>query len=211
MGETPGLNIIVAIVVAFAPVRVWASHDVCFRAIDQAAAHSAVPRDILLALARTETGRGANGDPWPWSVNLEGEGIVFQSETEVVRFAQKARAAGRLSFDVGCFQVNYRWHGDQFASLRDMIDPTQNALYAAEFLARLYDEMGSWPRAAAAYHSRTPRYAKLYQQRFEAQLARGGTVPDPAPEVARAPNPFPLLISSAGTRAPGSLVALQNR
>jgi soluble lytic murein transglycosylase-like protein len=65
-------------------------------------------------------------------------------------------ARGARSYDVGCFQINYRWHGQHFASLDQMFDPDANAAYAARFLSELYAEFGDWSRAAGAYHSRTP-------------------------------------------------------
>ncbi|MEY8882549.1 hypothetical protein [Donghicola sp. XS_ASV15] len=46
-------------------------------------------------------------------------------------------AGGTTSIDVGCMQVNYRWHGEGFSSLEDMFDPAANTAYAAEFLTRL--------------------------------------------------------------------------
>lgn len=189
-----------------------ASYDLCQRAVVRASETVGVPRNVLMALARTETGRGPNGDPWPWSINREGEGFVFQSQAEALQFARASAATGRTSFDTGCFQVNYRWHRDAFESLEQMLDPVANAIYAARFLARLYDEKGSWPDAAAAYHSRTPRYANAYRTRFLAQLARIGDAP-PAPVrvAALAVNRFPLLQQRDGSAAPGSLVKLQDR
>ena len=65
-------------------------------------------------------------------------------------------AAGRRSFDVGCFQINYHWHGHNFPSLEAMFDPDTGADYAARFLQSLYAERGNWSAAAGAYHSQTP-------------------------------------------------------
>lgn len=190
-----------------------ASYDLCQNAVARASETVKVPSNVLLALARTETGRGPNGDPWPWSINREGEGFVFQSRAEALQFARASVAAGRTSFDTGCFQVNYRWHGDAFVSLEQMLDPDVNAVYAARFLARLYEEKGSWPEAAAAYHSRTPRYANAYRAKFEAQLAQLGDVPSVGPVriASVAVNRFPLLQQRGGSAAPGSLVKLRDR
>ncbi|MDE3029431.1 MAG: transglycosylase SLT domain-containing protein, partial [Paracoccaceae bacterium] len=89
-------------------------------------------------------------------------------KAEALTYAQTHLSAGSDSFDVGCFQLNYRWHGQAFASLAAMFDPTQNALYAARFLRSLYDEYGDWTAAAGAYHSRNPTYAGPYRERFRA-------------------------------------------
>lgn len=199
-----------------------ASHDLCLRAIDEAARASGVPRVILHAIARVETGRGSAGEPWPWSVNIEGRDRIFDNSAELKHFAQSALAAGKTSFDLGCFQINYRWHNEHFNTLDDMISPIPNALYAADFLTRLYREKGDWEAAAAAYHSRTPEHAERYLGKFREQIAalngdtqtarlappRGAST-RAAP--ARGPNRFPLLQTSGGGRAPGSLVPLANR
>lgn len=151
--------------------------DICLRAAAEAADRTGVPYEVLLAITLAETGRGGAGRmlPWPWTVNMEGVGHWFDTRAEAKLFAQSRHAEGARSFDIGCFQINYRWHSDNFASLRDMFDPETNALYAASFLRRLHAETGDWSAAAGAYHSRTPRHAERYRRRFEEMLvlARG--------------------------------------
>ncbi|MFS4437038.1 lytic transglycosylase domain-containing protein [Paracoccaceae bacterium GXU_MW_L88] len=144
------------------------SPNICYDAARAASGH--VPAEVLAAITITETGR--NGQPWPWTVNLEGKGHWFDTRDAALAFARKARAAGRTSFDVGCFQVNYRWHGEYFASLEDMFEPRVNAAYASKFLGDLFNETGSWSAAAGAYHSRTPKYANIYRARFDRIIAQ---------------------------------------
>jgi hypothetical protein len=74
-------------------------------------------------------------------------------------------AGGTASIDVGCFQVNLRYHPDAFASLDEAFDPVANALYAARFLAGLRVRDGSWQAAVAAYHSATPEHGLPYRDR----------------------------------------------
>ena len=56
-------------------------------------------------------------------------------------------------FDVGCMQLNYRYHRENFADLWQMLDPAHNVDYAARFLKRLYRRHGNWTLAAARYHA----------------------------------------------------------
>lgn len=207
---------------AAAPARAGAT--MCDAAAAQAAQATGVPLDVLRAIARTETGRARNGqlEPWPWTVNVEGRGEWFDSAAAALAHARAAQARGAQSFDLGCFQLNHRWHGAAFASLEAMIDPAANALYAARFLRDLHAETGSWNAAAAAYHSRTPVHANRYLARFTRILAgldpagTEATAALPAPPRAeparRLPdqpraNLFPLLIAGAGAAAsPGSLM-----
>jgi hypothetical protein len=147
--------------------------DLCERAIIEGARRGGVPVEVLHAIALTETGRIENGRlrPWPWAINREGQGHWFRSREEALAFARASVAAGRPSFDVGCVQVNYRWHGHAFPSLEAMLDPEWTATYAAQFLRTLYESRGSWSEAAGAYHSLTPEFAAIYRARFDRILA----------------------------------------
>lgn len=194
----------------------------CDRVAHVVANETGLPVNVLLAVTRTETGRtrGGNLAPWPWTVNMEGKGVWFDSYQEALNFVKSHHNAGARSFDVGCFQLNYRWHGQHFTDIEHMFDPTANARYAAKFLSRLYAETSNWVDAAAAYHSRTPKYADKYKARFKrimANLPDQGAMPvrpvkseKPlmrAAKVARENN-FPLLQRSDAGVAMGSLVPL---
>lgn len=153
----------------------------CDRAARTAAAAEGVPLDVLQAIARTETGRsGASGlQPWPWTVNMEGIGKWFATEAEARAYVSSHFRRGARSFDVGCFQINYKWHGEAFRSIDEMFDPTLNARYAARFLMQLFEEFGDWSAAAGAYHSRTPEHARSYAAKFD--RVRAAVPADAAP------------------------------
>lgn len=190
-----------ALVVALAPVLVGpafaqdgAEDDpdaaLCEAAIVNGARRGGVPPEVLHAVALTETGRKSNGRirPYPWAINREGKGYWFKTREEAIAFARESLTEGRKSFDVGCVQINYRWHGFAFPSLEDMFDPQWTATYAAQFLRTLYEERGSWSEAAGAYHSLSPDLAAIYRERFDRILAGLGPedLPDAEALVARA-------------------------
>ena len=189
-----------------------AGTGICDQAAAKAATKTGVPVDILRALTRTETGRRRNGalEPWPWTVNMEGEGRWFDTLEMAQAYVFKHYKSGSRSFDVGCFQVNYKWHGDAFSSIEDMFDPFQNALYAARFLKSLKTAEQSWTEAAGAYHSRTPSYASKYKTRFQAvHNALAASEPLPVVPVKTRRNVFPLLQTTPGKGRLGSRVALE--
>ncbi|MES2916403.1 MAG: transglycosylase SLT domain-containing protein [Pseudomonadota bacterium] len=173
----------------------------CRDAAAEASTETGVPFDVLLAVSTVETGR--NDQPWPWTVNFGGEGRWFDSAAEAAASVDQALRDGATNIDLGCFQLNYRWHANAFGSIEDMLDPERNATYAAEFLSRQYAKTGDWALAAAAYHSATPEYARAYQGKFEATYARlaSGDVPY-TPQAARTAtarsNGFPLLVAGTG-------------
>lgn len=164
---------------------------ICDSAAEVAAREFGVPIEVLRAITLTETGRRANGrfEPWPWTVNMEGIGKWFDDVRQAREYVDRHFARGARSFDVGCFQINYKWHGSAFSSIDEMFDPISNARYAARFLSDLYQEFGVWSKAAGAYHSRTPKFAKKYSARFSRILA---SLPNSEPrvlDVASVPRP----------------------
>lgn len=161
----------------------------CERAIAGGAQRSTVPEGVLQAISLTETGRSVGGKlrPWPWAINREGQGYWFASRDEALAFARASLAEGRRSFDVGCFQINYLWHGANFASLEAMFDPDTGADYAARFLSDLYAGRGDWSLAAGAYHSQTPDKAQVYRARFDRIRAGIGDAPLQVASVPEAP------------------------
>lgn len=192
--------------------------QMCDLAALEASAQTGVPISVLKALTRSETGRPKSGElrPWPWTVNMEGDGRWFNSRDEALNYVRGKYNIGARSFDVGCFQINYKWHSSAFSSISEMFDPEVNALYAASFLKKLYRETNDWSAAAGAYHSRTKKYATPYRNRFDRILASDSTVVNPDMPSLRRDKPFnppkennyPLLQSSSRAAMFGSLVPL---
>jgi Transglycosylase SLT domain len=180
--------------------------NLCLRAASDAATLTGVPYKVLLAISQVETGR--DDRPWPWTVNFGGDGKWFDTAAEAEASVTEAVDQGTTNVDLGCFQLNYRWHAQGFATVADMLDPDRNATYAARFLAAQYARTKDWAAAAAAYHSATPEYAQAYQAKFEAayaELADPEATAPVASEPAERQNGFPLLLVG-GTGRNGSLV-----
>jgi hypothetical protein len=114
--------------------------------------------------------------PWPWSIDVDGEGQMFGNSSDAVNATRAAQATGRHSVDVGCFQISLLHHPDAFADLNQAFDPQANALYAARFLATLEVRLGTWQDAVAAYHSATPELGLPYRQRVYAALSGKATL-----------------------------------
>ena len=147
---------------------------VCIAAIRKAEAAHGIPADLLLAIGLQEAGMSYQGSMtiWPWSLNVEGRGIRFDTRAEAEAFLSGELAQSRRSIDVGCLQINLRWHPGAFPSPQAGFDPAQNADYAARFLRSLYLETGDWLEATGRYHSATPHLKDIYLLGIEQHLAR---------------------------------------
>jgi soluble lytic murein transglycosylase-like protein len=168
----------------------------CQDAARRAAADSGVPYGVLMAIATVESGR--DNAPWPWTVNVGGSGQWFDTAEEAANRVDQALLEGATNIDLGCFQLNYRWHASAFSSVDDMLDPVRNAAYAADYLSLQFAKTGDWALAAAAYHSATPEHARVYQDKFETAYSGQSQGSDPI-EPAGMPrsNGYRLLVSGA--------------
>ncbi|HEY1936140.1 MAG TPA: lytic transglycosylase domain-containing protein [Acetobacteraceae bacterium] len=159
----------------------------CQRAAEVAAQARGVPARLMAAIGRVESGRrdqpGATVVPWPWTIDAEGQGTFYDSEPQAIAAAQALQARGVRSIDVGCMQVNLMHHPHAFADLAQAFDPAANADYAARFLHELFGQTGTWPKAAAMYHSATPELAADYQRKVMAAWT------DVPPQQRPAPSP----------------------
>ncbi|MEQ8378892.1 transglycosylase SLT domain-containing protein [Parvibaculum sp.] len=120
---------------------------------------NSLPRALLAAVAMAESGRYSSktrkARAWPWTINAEGRPYYFKTKREAIEKTQNLLDGGMRSIDIGCMQVNLRYHPDAFASLEDAFDPMTNVAYGADFLMRLRERTGSWQQAVANYHSQT--------------------------------------------------------
>jgi hypothetical protein len=150
--------------------------QLCRAAIAATERNTRIPDAFLSAMGRIESGRPNRGtlSPWPWTVNAAGSGHFYPSKQAAMEAVRQFRIAGIRSVDVGCLQVNLFYHPDAFASLEQAFDPAANATYAAKLLLDLFAATGSWPRAAAAYHSMTPALGLAYQKK----VLEAWSVPD---------------------------------
>lgn len=150
----------------------------CAAAIAASERNNALPRGLLAAIGRVESGRpdaAAGGAlvPWPWTIDADGAGHFYASKAAAVAAARMLQASGVRSIDVGCLQVNLAHHPAAFRDLDEAFDPAANVTYGARFLRQLFRVSGNWALAAAAYHSATPQLGAAYRERVFAQWGRG--------------------------------------
>lgn len=142
--------------------------QLCDQSIETVSKSTFVPQSVLLKIARLESGRRVQDQTvsWPWTLNNAGKGYYFSSKSAASRKLRKLRAAGKKNIDVGCMQLNIRWHSRYFADIDAMLSPFENVSYAAKYLEQLYHETGSWEKTVKYYHSRNPKFNSVYFAKF---------------------------------------------
>jgi hypothetical protein len=158
---------------AIAPPSVAAT-AACRQAISAAERAHGITSHLLAAIARVESGRrdqySGTFNPWPWTINADGQGSFYETKAAAVAAALSLRPHVVTSIDVGCMQISLTFHPDAFPDLNQAFDPASNADYGARFLMQLYEKTNSWPKAVEMYHSATPEIGQEYGQRVYAAL-----------------------------------------
>jgi hypothetical protein len=155
----------------------------CLAGIAAAQRRYDTPPGLLAVMAKVESGRRSplSGalQPWPWTIDADGEGVFFASKEQAVAWTRQALDSGTVTYlDVGCMQVDLRMHPRAFATLDEAFDPATNTDYGARFLRELHDGIagGNWFTAIGYYHSQTPVLAALYREEV---AAVGAGLPPP--------------------------------
>jgi hypothetical protein len=164
------------------PALPLTTNQMCRQAISAAERAHGIPPHLLAAIARVESGRRDEGsgtfNPWPWTINMDGQGTFYDNKIQAVAAAMTMRPRVTRSIDVGCMQISLTQHPDAFSGLNQAFDPASNADYGARFLVQLYGKTNSWPKAVAMYHSATPDIGADYQRRVYAALPEEQKVAD---------------------------------
>jgi hypothetical protein len=142
------------------PAVLQQAGQACRQAVAAAERAHGIPLHLLAAIARVESGRrdqsSGTFNPWPWTINFDGQGSFYENKMQAVAAATSMRPRVTRSIDVGCMQISLTNHPDAFATMDQAFDPSANADYGARFLVQLFEKTGSWPKAVEWYHSATP-------------------------------------------------------
>ncbi|MBN2751400.1 MAG: transglycosylase SLT domain-containing protein [Rhodospirillaceae bacterium] len=150
-------------------IQAFAWSGVCLDTTQRVGAAEGLPRHMLSSIAITESGRT---DPktkakvaWPWTVTSGGAGQYFPTKAAAIAEVKRLQRAGVRNIDVGCMQINLKYHPDAFASLAEAFDPETNVRYASRFLKDLKQAWNSWSEAIQHYHSADATRGRAYEKR----------------------------------------------
>ncbi|MBT5047464.1 MAG: transglycosylase SLT domain-containing protein [Rhodospirillaceae bacterium] len=154
------VSLLAALISQLAPKMALAGPDssrICASAIHAAELSQRLPRFLLHAVSLAESGRWDKKAQariaWPWTVTAGGKGKFFPTKAKALAEVKRLRADGIRNIDVGCMQVNLKYHGHIFGSVEEAFDPVNNVAYAAAWLKSLRDKKGSWAHAVGRYHN----------------------------------------------------------
>ena len=140
-----------------------------------------IPHTVLYAVALTESGKPLDTKgfrPWPWTLNVAGQGHYFRSRTEAWQALQQLLGNGKTSIDIGLMQVNWRYHQTMLGSPWQALDPYHNLRVGARILRTCFEQKGDWWSGIGCYHApnnpeRADRYRRRVQSRWQ-RLVRAG-------------------------------------
>jgi hypothetical protein len=136
-----------------------------------------IPAELLYAVAKTESNTQLNIGfyPWPWTLNVAGKPMRFNTQEQACEAAVKAISqSGAKSVDIGLGQLNWGYNGrNYFRHPCDSLNPLQNLQVAASLLRTHYNATGDWVEAAGRYHRPAGGApAEAYRKQIRKRLAK---------------------------------------
>lgn len=163
----------VSLTAAMAALAAQAQGNEIPMAYREVAERNGIPPAILYSIALAESGRSAAGSgvarPWPWIVNVRGQGRYLPTRRSAWRLIIAAIASDTPSVDIGLMQVNWRYHRHRLKNPWRALDPVANLSAAAEILIECRARWSDWWAAVGCYHAPSdPERAARYRDRVRA-------------------------------------------
>ena len=136
----------------------------CENTIESVELQTDIPKGLLLSIGKAEAIRKINNKYiiWPWTINHAGKSLFFDNKEQMKNYVFKNLKRKDFNIDVGCMQINIKWHKNNFKKISDMFEVNPNISYAASFLKQLKNKHGSWDKAIKHYHSSDPKKNNPY-------------------------------------------------
>ena len=136
----------------------------CENTIESIELQTDIPKGLLLGIGKAEAIRKIKNKfvIWPWTLNHAGKSMFFDTKKQMRNYVFKNLKRNDFNIDVGCMQINIKWHKNNFKKISDMFEVNPNISYAASFLKQLKNKHGSWDKAIKHYHSSDPKKNNPY-------------------------------------------------
>lgn len=125
---------------------------------------------IVATIAMVES--NYKGYPWPWTINVQGKSMYFQSREEAYKKIMEYISAGVTSIDIGLTQINWKYHSKHFSSPWDALQPSKNIQVSQHILTTLHQRLGDWGATIKCYHNcvdpvRGMRYLQGFAKQYD--------------------------------------------
>ena len=136
-----------------------------------------IPPALLYAVALTESAKKVGSPavvrPWPWTLNLAGRGVFFDSRLEAWQALSAWLEQGERSVDIGLMQVSWRYHEARLGTPWQALDPYRNLRVGAGILKDCYTTRLDWWASVGCYHApANPERAFHYRGRVASRWRR---------------------------------------
>jgi soluble lytic murein transglycosylase-like protein len=136
----------------------YSSASRCARAIAFYEKKYSIPKNLLYSLSLAETRkyvkRYKSGVAWAWTFQSNGSSKYFYNYHDALKFLKLNIAKGNKNIDVGCTQINWRYHKHDFKMKPElMLDPNRNVEWTARSLKKNFKKTKSWKKAVSLHHS----------------------------------------------------------
>ena len=167
--KTKFLSVISFLTILIHPILAFSDDkNICEKKIIEIESQINIPKGLLKAIGLTESGRYIEKSKrviWPWTINFKKKSLFFDSKSQMLKFLDNEVKKGNYDLDVGCMQINLKWHGKYFKKISDSIDPKINISYATSFLFKLKSDFNTWTEAIKRYHSSKPSKNTKYHKK----------------------------------------------
>ena len=129
------INLSIIFIILFYPY--FLNSQSCLKEINYFQNKFNIPNDFLYAVALTESGRFYKNEfiPWAWTVNVKGSGKFFSNKSDLDIFINNQKN-NTQNIDIGCMQINYFYHGEDFKDTKTMSIPEKNVEWAAKHIIK---------------------------------------------------------------------------
>lgn len=143
--------------------------------IKEIARECEVPAVLLEAICQVESNLE------PHAINMGGKAYFFKNRELAAKFLVSQIELGKTNIDVGCMQINWRWHGRHLQDPDLLLDERACLYYGATLLKVLAKQKGGWVQAMMYYHSSNPKAQAKYLEKVQKALdlessEKGGAV-----------------------------------
>lgn len=112
--------------------------------------------ELLYGVALAESRRVLDrhlSAPWPWTLNISGQGFYFDTRAEAEQALSKALTSSKGNIDVGPMQINTRYHTWRVGDPLLLLDPEVNLRIGAAILAESLARDSDPVIAVGLYHA----------------------------------------------------------